>query len=220
MGPPLRRRHHGLEALARVPPLPRHVLDGDREPARAVRAGASRSRPRSSASAGSRCWSSAAAGHLPADAGRRVHACPGGSASGSSVRWERYPTNWGLPRATVVERQCAARGADSCVIDVRWRNPSLGSALLGPHAARRRRRRRPDGRVRRDACDAVGGGGGRRAPAPAPRGRGRLRAAPARRDGSTRSGCWICSPRRSCTRTTSSRRSFATSRRRSSSSPC
>jgi hypothetical protein len=28
---------------------------------------------------------------------------------------ERYPTNWGLPRARTVERQCAARGADSCL---------------------------------------------------------------------------------------------------------
>jgi signal transduction histidine kinase len=43
------------------------------------------------------------------------------------VTIERYPTNWGLPRAIVNESQCAARGADACVWDVRWRNPSLGS---------------------------------------------------------------------------------------------
>ena len=43
-----------------------------------------------------------------------------------------YPTNWGLPRATVVERQCAARGADTCVIEVRWRNPSLGRRFWTP----------------------------------------------------------------------------------------
>jgi signal transduction histidine kinase len=57
-----------------------------------------------------------------------------------NVKWERFPTNWGLPRATVVDRQCAARGADSCVIEVRWRNPSLGRrfwipTLLGAGAA-------------------------------------------------------------------------------------
>lgn len=49
-----------------------------------------------------------------------------------SVQLERYPTNWGLPRATVVERQCAARGADSCVFEVRWRNPSLGRRFWIP----------------------------------------------------------------------------------------
>ena len=49
-----------------------------------------------------------------------------------NVKWERYPTNWGLPRAAVVERQCAARGADSCVIEVRWRNPSLGRRFWIP----------------------------------------------------------------------------------------
>ena len=36
-----------------------------------------------------------------------------------NVKWERFPTNWGLPRATVVERQCARlyrrdRGAFTC----------------------------------------------------------------------------------------------------------
>jgi len=56
------------------------------------------------------------------------------------VQNERFPTNWGLPRATVVERQCAAQGADSCVIEVRWQNPSLGRrfwvpTLLGAGAA-------------------------------------------------------------------------------------
>jgi two-component system NtrC family sensor kinase len=48
------------------------------------------------------------------------------------VYLERYPTNWGLPRAIVVERQCAARGADSCVYEVRWRNPSLGRCFWIP----------------------------------------------------------------------------------------
>jgi two-component system NtrC family sensor kinase len=49
-----------------------------------------------------------------------------------NVLFERYPTNWGLPRASVVERQCAARGADSCVIDVRWKNPPLGRRFWAP----------------------------------------------------------------------------------------
>jgi signal transduction histidine kinase len=42
------------------------------------------------------------------------------------VVWERFPTNWGLPRARVVERQCAARGDEACVVEVRWKNPSMG----------------------------------------------------------------------------------------------
>jgi len=52
-----------------------------------------------------------------------------------NVLLERYPTNWGLPRASVVERQCAARGADSCVIEVRWKNPPLGRRFWAPTLA-------------------------------------------------------------------------------------
>jgi signal transduction histidine kinase len=48
------------------------------------------------------------------------------------VQFERYPTNWGLPRARVVEHQCAATGADSCVWDVHWTNPPLGLRFWGP----------------------------------------------------------------------------------------
>jgi len=51
------------------------------------------------------------------------------------VKWERYPTNWGLPRAVVVESQCAAHGADSCVITVRWKNAPLGRRFWGPTVA-------------------------------------------------------------------------------------
>src|SRR5207253_2635952 len=51
------------------------------------------------------------------------------------VGLERAPTVWGLPPATVTERQCATRGAAACVVDVRWTNPPLGrsfwSATLG-----------------------------------------------------------------------------------------
>ncbi|MGH7313225.1 MAG: ATP-binding protein [Candidatus Rokuibacteriota bacterium] len=43
-----------------------------------------------------------------------------------SITFERFPTNWALPRAVVVEHTCAARGDEACLIDVRWRNPSLG----------------------------------------------------------------------------------------------
>jgi len=52
-----------------------------------------------------------------------------------SVKWERFPTNWGLPRAVVVEHQCAARGADACVKDVTWKNPPLGRSFWGPTLA-------------------------------------------------------------------------------------
>jgi len=36
------------------------------------------------------------------------------------VQFERLPTNWGLPRAQVRERTCAARGDDACRWDVHW----------------------------------------------------------------------------------------------------
>jgi two-component system NtrC family sensor kinase len=51
------------------------------------------------------------------------------------VTLERYPTNWGLPRARLVERQCAAAGADSCLYDVRWKNPPLGGPFWTATAA-------------------------------------------------------------------------------------
>jgi two-component system, NtrC family, sensor kinase len=47
---------------------------------------------------------------------------------------ERLPTNWGLPRAKVVERQCAVTGADACIVDVSWKNPPLGARFWGPAA--------------------------------------------------------------------------------------
>jgi signal transduction histidine kinase len=47
----------------------------------------------------------------------------------TQVMWERWPMNWGLPRARVVEHQCAADGAKACVFEARWRNPSLGRAF-------------------------------------------------------------------------------------------
>jgi signal transduction histidine kinase len=43
-----------------------------------------------------------------------------------NIVFERFPTNWALPRAVVVEHTCAARGDEACLIEVRWRNPSLG----------------------------------------------------------------------------------------------
>jgi signal transduction histidine kinase len=51
------------------------------------------------------------------------------------VMFERYPTNWGLPRARITERQCAAAGADACLLEVRWRNPSLGPWFWMPTVA-------------------------------------------------------------------------------------
>jgi signal transduction histidine kinase len=43
------------------------------------------------------------------------------------VCFERYPMNWGLPRAVVTERACAAQGAPACEWDIRWKNPPLGA---------------------------------------------------------------------------------------------
>src|SRR5207237_8587828 len=70
------------------------------------------------------------------DIGRRHARFRWSPASGGPMpRWsctqlkvglERAPIVWGLPPATVTERQCATRGADACVVDVRWTNPPLG----------------------------------------------------------------------------------------------
>jgi signal transduction histidine kinase len=51
------------------------------------------------------------------------------------VVFERLPTNWNLPRAEVRERRCAARGAEACDWEVRWRNPPLGARFWAPAAA-------------------------------------------------------------------------------------
>jgi signal transduction histidine kinase len=63
------------------------------------------------------------------------HAIPWWFCVWQRVQLERYPTNWGLPRAVVTESQCAARGADVCLIDVRWKNPPLGRRFWGPTLA-------------------------------------------------------------------------------------
>jgi signal transduction histidine kinase len=47
----------------------------------------------------------------------------------------RFPTNWGLPRAEIRERQCAAEGADACLIEVRWKPLPLGRAFWVTTAA-------------------------------------------------------------------------------------
>jgi signal transduction histidine kinase len=54
------------------------------------------------------------------------YAMPRWSCEWLKVTFERYPTNWDLPRARINETQCAVDGADACVLEVRWRNPSLG----------------------------------------------------------------------------------------------
>jgi signal transduction histidine kinase len=68
-----------------------------------------------------------------------VHVTPG--AGYGAPRWlcshlrtmvERFPTNWGLPRAVVTESQCAATGAPSCVWHLRWKNPPIGARVWGP----------------------------------------------------------------------------------------
>ena len=59
---------------------------------------------------------------------------PRWACTAEKVCLERYPTNWGLPRAKVVERQCAVTGADACIVDVSWKNPPLGARFWGPAA--------------------------------------------------------------------------------------
>ncbi|HXH82607.1 MAG TPA: ATP-binding protein [Candidatus Tectomicrobia bacterium] len=51
------------------------------------------------------------------------------------ICWQRFPLNWGLPLARIDEDRCAARGADACVWDIRWTNPSLGPRFWLPTAA-------------------------------------------------------------------------------------
>ncbi len=48
---------------------------------------------------------------------------------------ERFPTNWGLPRAVVTESQCAATGAPACVWHLRWKNPPIGARVWRPVVA-------------------------------------------------------------------------------------
>jgi signal transduction histidine kinase len=48
---------------------------------------------------------------------------------------ERFPTNWGLPRAVVTESQCAAAGAPACVLHLRWKNPPIGARVWRPVVA-------------------------------------------------------------------------------------
>ena len=63
------------------------------------------------------------------------HAIPVWSCTWLKVQFERFPTNWGLPRARIFESTCAARGADACRWDVRWKNPSLGARFWTPSLA-------------------------------------------------------------------------------------
>ena len=120
-------------------------------------------------------------GRLPADAEpRHAHARAGSASGRTSSGSATRPT--GVCRAPrVVERQCAARGADACVIDVRWRNPSRGRAVLGPDAARGGAAAALDGRVRGRLTRCRGPRRRLVAPLPAAARRGdRLRAAPGR----------------------------------------
>ena len=213
LGAPLHRRHDGLEALARVPPLPRHLHHGaSGDPARAVTRRTTRSPARSA------LLRARELGRAPAGQPSGARPCPGtrsrgGSASGSHVKWERYPTNWGLPRATV--RRAPVRRAGRRRVRARGalEEPAARPAVLGrrpwPGPAASGALRRPSPRTQ---PPGLGRGGGGRHPAVlfgARIGYGLSSA----RAGGTRGGCSICSPRRSCTPTTSWRRSSATSRR-------
>src|SRR5262245_61910772 len=63
------------------------------------------------------------------------HAMPRWYCVAESVKMERYPTNWGLPRAVVSQRECAARGDAACMFELRWKNPPLGRRFWWPTAA-------------------------------------------------------------------------------------
>jgi two-component system NtrC family sensor kinase len=69
------------------------------------------------------------------------------------VQNERFPTNWGLPRARITESTCAARGDDACRWEIRWKNPSLGRHFWLPSLVG------AAGSVALGVVDAVGGGG-------------------------------------------------------------
>jgi two-component system NtrC family sensor kinase len=69
------------------------------------------------------------------------------------VQNERFPTNWGLPRARITESTCAARGDDACRWEVSWKNPSLGRRLWLPSLAG------AAGSIALGVLDAVAGGG-------------------------------------------------------------
>ena len=69
------------------------------------------------------------------------------------VQNERFPTNWGLPRARIIESTCAARGDDACRWEIRWKNPSLGRHFWVPSLAG------AAGSAALAVVDAVTGGG-------------------------------------------------------------
>jgi signal transduction histidine kinase len=48
---------------------------------------------------------------------------------------ERYPLNWGLPPARIVERACSAWGDAECVWEIHWTNPRWGRRFWGPVGA-------------------------------------------------------------------------------------
>jgi signal transduction histidine kinase len=63
------------------------------------------------------------------------HVMPIWNCTWRRVQFERFPTNWGLPRARILESTCAARGADACRWEVRWTNPSRGARFWIPTLA-------------------------------------------------------------------------------------
>ncbi len=127
-------------------------------------------------------------------------AIPLWSCTWRKVQFERFPTNWGLPRARILESSCAARGADACRWDVRWKNPSRGPRFWAPSLI---------GGAAAVLLALVAGAPGGSWPL--------LAASPLPLLAGVALG-YAPSPRRSSTRTASWRRSSSSSRRGSSSS--
>jgi two-component system NtrC family sensor kinase len=48
---------------------------------------------------------------------------------------ERYPLNWGLPPARIIEHACSARGDAECVWEIHWKNPRWGRRFWLPVGA-------------------------------------------------------------------------------------
>jgi signal transduction histidine kinase len=69
------------------------------------------------------------------------------------VQNERFPTNWGLPRARITESTCGARGDEACRWEISWKNPSLGRGFWLPSLAG------AAGSIALGLLDAVVGGG-------------------------------------------------------------
>ena len=135
--------------------LPRHLLHGDREPPRRLRA--RRHDLRAAEPVLSARHPGGGRAHGRGTIGRRgpATACRAGRAAWLKVQIERFPTNWGLPRATIHREHVCRAGATSVPLEdpvaqpftwavasgrPAWPERPGRSALAAP--ARRRRRAR------------------------------------------------------------------------------